>query len=74
MSSTVHRPGIYYKHRKQANSPPLQDKGNIAWLNIVSELKRLAEILDPKNQTTEDLLDYDLFFSSIINTNAWPSD
>lgn len=50
----MHRPGIYYKHRKQANSPPLQNEDKIAWLSIVSELKGLAEILDPT--TPENLL------------------
>lgn len=55
MSSTVHRPGIYYKQRKQANSPPIQTEDSIAWYNIVAELKQLAEILDPSNKTVEDL-------------------
>jgi len=51
-SLTVHRPGIYYKHVKQATSPPLQNKEKVAWYNIVAELKQLAEILNP----IEDLL------------------
>lgn len=54
LSLTVPSPRLYYKHRKSANSPALQNENNIAWHDIVPELKLLAEILDPNNKTPEE--------------------
>lgn len=53
-SPTVHRQRLYYKHINSANSPALNNEHNIAWNDIVPELKLLAEMLDPSNKPIDN--------------------